>query len=84
MLFYFVLFSSILTPNFFAIDNIDASLNPKLCEELVRRLIQLAEENDKQGPLTTHNPAVLDALNLDDENQRLFIVKRNRKGRTQF
>ena len=31
LLFYFVLFSSNLTPKVFAVDNIDASLNPKLC-----------------------------------------------------
>lgn len=31
LLFYFTLFISELTPKFFAIDNIDASLNPRLC-----------------------------------------------------
>jgi len=32
LLFYFSLLISDATPTFFAIDNIDASLNPKLCE----------------------------------------------------
>ncbi|KAF0240345.1 MAG: ATPase, partial [bacterium] len=82
LLFYFCLFVSNLTPKFFAIDNIDASLNPKLCSELVKRLAVLAEKYDKQAIFTTHNPAVLDGLNLDDEEQKLFIVYRNSLGHT--
>ncbi|TPL82360.1 AAA family ATPase [Mesorhizobium sp. B2-3-12] len=82
LLFYFTLFSSDLTPSFFAIDNIDASLNPKLCERLIIELVGLAKENGKQVLLTTHNPAILDGLNLDDEDQRLFIVSRGREGHT--
>jgi predicted ATPase len=80
--FYFALFSSNLTPSFFAIDNIDASLNPKLCQELMRQLVKLSHKHDKQVLLTTHNPAVLDGLNLDDDSQRLFVVSRGRKGQT--
>lgn len=80
--FYLALFSSNLTPKFFAVDNIDASLNPKLCRELMERLATLAAANKKQAILTTHNPAVLDGMNLDDEAQRLFIVSRNATGHT--
>lgn len=84
LLFYFALFSSDLTPKFFAIDNIDASLNPKLCEKLMRELVKLAEKHDKQVILTTHNPAILDGLNLDDDEQRLFVVSRNKNGATRM
>jgi len=84
LLFYFALFSTDLTPKFFAIDNIDASLNPKLCEKLIRELVRLAEKHDKQVILTTHNPAVLDGLNLDDDEQRLFVVSRNKSGATRM
>lgn len=80
--FYFALFSSQLTPKFFAIDNIDASLNPKLCQRLMTRLVELAERHDKQVILTTHNPAILDGLNLDDDSQRLFTISRNSIGYT--
>lgn len=80
--FYFSLFSSRLTPRFFAIDNIDASLNPKLCQELMIRLTRLAKSNGKQAILTTHNPAILDGLDLTDPEQRLFIVSRGRGGKT--
>ena len=82
LLFYFALFSSNLTPRFFAIDNIDASLNPKLCSKLMAQLALLAASNNKQALLTTHNPAILDGLNLDDDSQRLFVVTRNSKGYT--
>jgi len=82
LLFYFLLFNSELTPKFFAIDNIDASLNPKLCEKLMQELGALAKANDKQAILTTHNPAVLDGLDLNDDEQRLFVVSRGRDGTT--
>jgi len=80
--FYFALFSSNLTPKFFAIDNVDASLNPRLCARMTRCLVEFAVAHDKQVLLTTHSPAVLDGLNLDDENQRLFIVSRGANGQT--
>ena len=70
------------TPQFFAIDNIDAALNPKLCGELMRRLCELAEKYDKQVILTTHNPAILDGLNLSNDEQRLYAVYRNDQGHT--
>ncbi|TDE09979.1 AAA family ATPase [Dyadobacter psychrotolerans] len=82
LLFYFSLFISDYTPNFFAIDNIDNSLNPKLCAELVKILARLAKEHNKQVILTTHNPAVLDGLNLNDDEQRLLVVYRNAYGHT--
>jgi predicted ATPase len=82
LLFYFTLFLSKATPSFFAIDNIDNSLNPKLCAELTRQLAALAEKNGKQVVLTTHNPAILDGLNLHDDKQRLYVVRRNSEGHT--
>ena len=84
LMFYFALFSSSHTPSFFAIDNIDASLNPKLCRRLVEQLHKLAVRYDKQVILTTHNPAVLDGVNLDDDEQRLFIISRNDEGATEI
>ena len=80
LLFYFTLFNSKLTPSFFAIDNIDASLNPKLCHKMTAELARLARENGKQVILTTHNPAILDGLDLDDDEQRLFVISRGRNG----
>lgn len=82
VLFYVTLFSSKFTPESFAVDNIDASLNPKLCRVLIKVLIELAKENDKQAFVTTHNPAILDGLDLHDDDQRLFVVERKDEGDT--
>lgn len=82
LLFYFTLFISPDTPSFFAIDNVDGSLNPKLCAALVEQLAKLAKAHDKQAILTTHNPAVLDGLDLNDPDQRLFVIHRVSRGPT--
>lgn len=82
LLFYSVLFCSKDTPKFFAIDNIDAGLNPKLTMKLIQNLAELAKKHKKQVILTTHSPAVLDGLNLKDNSQRLFVIKRNDEGFT--
>jgi predicted ATPase len=82
LLFYFTLFISPDTPSFFAIDNVDTSLNPKLCAELLKHLSRLAAEHGKQAILTTHNPAVLDGLDLHDDMQRLFVIHRASRGPT--
>lgn len=82
LLFYFSLFVSDYTSKFFAIDNIDNAMNPKLVTRLVTQLTKLAKENNKQVILTTHNPAVLDGLDLRDDEQRLFVISRNALGHT--
>ena len=82
LLFYFTLFISEFTPKFFAIDNIDNALNPKLCSKLIEVLSGIVKENQKQVILTTHNPAILDGLDLTDDTQRLFVIYRNVDGHT--
>jgi predicted ATPase len=84
LLFYLTLLVSPETPPFFSIDNVDNSLNPKLCVALMQQIIELAKEYGKQVILTTHNPAILDGLNLQDEEQRLFVVGRNQDGYTRL
>ncbi len=82
LLFYFTLLISEKTPSFFAIDNIDASLNPKLCSELIKRMTNISKTKKKQFIATTHNPFILDGLNIEDDTQRLFVVSRNINGET--
>lgn len=82
LLFYFCLFIGEETPKFFAIDNIDSSLNPRLCRRLIEELVELAKKHDKQVILTTHNPAVLDGLDLTDDEQKLYVISRKRSGQT--
>ncbi|MFZ1529016.1 MAG: AAA family ATPase [Ferruginibacter sp.] len=82
VLFYFALFISTKTPRLFAIDNIETALNPRLCQALIVELVALAKQTNKQVLVTTHNPAILDGLNLLDEDQRLFEVYRDNEGKT--
>jgi AAA15 family ATPase/GTPase len=82
ILFYLALFFSKATPSIFGIDNIESALNPQLCRDLVKELAVLANEHGKQALVTTHNPAILDGLNLHDDEQRLFVVSRNDEGHT--
>ncbi|CAD0227907.1 MULTISPECIES: AAA family ATPase [Planktothrix] len=82
LLFYFCLFISDNTPKFFAVDNIDVSLNPRLGRRLVQELVQLAKKYERQVIFTTHNPAILDGLDLEDDEQRLFVISRNQLGYT--
>lgn len=82
LLFYLTLIISDETPPFFAIENIDTAFNPKLCREVTKRLIELAQKHDKQIIATTHNAAVLDGLNLKEEDVRLHVVRRNVDGYT--
>jgi AAA15 family ATPase/GTPase len=82
VLFYLTLFVSESAPKVFGIDNIDTALNPQLCRDLMKQLAELAAKHDKQALITTHNPAVLDGMNLLDDEQRLFVVYRDDDGHT--
>ena len=82
VLFYLALFISGKTPRIFGIDNIEAALNPQLCRDLTKVLAALSNTHNKQALITTHNPAILDGLNLHDDEQRLFVVSRNDEGHT--
>ncbi|MFE8605012.1 AAA family ATPase [Archangium violaceum] len=82
ILFYLALFLSDKTPPIFAIDNIETALNPQLCRELMKSLAAMAKAHDKQVLITTHNPAILDGLDLHDDDQRLIVIHRNDQGHT--
>ena len=84
LLFYLALFISEDTPPFFAIDNVETALNPKLCAKLLTILNDLSIKHGKQVIFTTHNPAILDGLNLNDDEQRLFVIERNVSGHTKI
>ncbi|BBC22372.1 SMC domain-containing protein [Pseudanabaena sp. ABRG5-3] len=85
----YVLFTAILcllpqAPQLLAIDNLDQALNPRLLTRLVSHLPQWLQHNDSDRQLlfTTHNPATLDGLDLDDPEVRLLVVERNSNGQT--
>ena len=84
LLFFLTLFNSKDTPQFFAVDNIETSFNPGLCQNLTKYLIKTTKENDKQVILTTHNPFVLDGMDLSDDEIRLFVCRRDIDGHTKI
>lgn len=86
----YILFAAVLcllphAPKVFAIDNLDQALNPRLLASLTRKLSAWLRHSgdDRQLLFTAHNPAVLDGLDLTDDEIRLFAVERNSNGLTQ-
>jgi hypothetical protein len=82
VLFALVVLTHPRAPRTFAVENIDHALHPRLARKLVEVMAAQAKENDRQVLLTTHNPLVLDALDLRDDEVRLFTVDRDRHGHT--
>ena len=85
----YILFLAVLAghpqaPSFCAIDNADHGLNPGLATELMKRFSGwiLDSKTNRQILMTSHNPAVLDGLPLQDDRIRLFTVDRDNMGRT--
>lgn len=82
VLFMLILATHSQSPRVFAVDNFDQALNPRTARELTRTFVEHCLDADRQVLLTTHNPLVLDGLNLGDERVRLFTVRRDPKGHT--
>ena len=91
----FLLFIAILlahdeSPKIFALDNVDNALNPGMTRLLLETVIHATAVSSRQdlrcGPrqlfLTSHNPTSLDAFDLFDDDQRVFVVERNEDGHT--
>lgn len=78
ILFLLLLLYHPAAPSFLAVDNIDSALHPRLARVLVSRVQRLLLDGivDRQLIVTTHNPLVLDALELADDRVRLFVVSR--------
>lgn len=85
LLFLAVLLLHPESPKVFALDNIDNALNPAITRKLLETVIKVisGEEYRSQdiGPeqvfFTSHNPTSLDAFDLFDDNQRVFVVMRD-------
>jgi hypothetical protein len=90
----YVLFCALLclsprAPKLFAVDNLDQALNPRLVSLLTSKLNGWLGRSSQEHPMdtkqmlfTAHNPAVLDGLDLNDPDIRLFAVERNNNGHT--
>lgn len=90
LLFIAVLLLHPESPKIFALDNIDNALNPSLTKKLLEVVIKtICDDNyrlNNIGPeqvfLTSHNPTSLDAFNIFDEDQRIFVVSRDQQDGT--
>jgi energy-coupling factor transporter ATP-binding protein EcfA2 len=84
VLFLAVLAVHPMAPLFFAIDNADHGLNPGLAKALMENFADwvLNSGRPRQILMTSHNPAVLDGLPLQDDRVRLFTVDRDNQGKT--
>lgn len=72
------------SPAVFAVDSFDHALNPRLAKRLIQVFCEQIINNNKHVFLTTHNPLVLDGLDLSNDDIRLFTVERNRNGYAQI
>lgn len=90
LLFIGVLLGHAQAPKIFSLDNVDSALNPRLTRQLIERMVAIVKRRTEHqidvGPdqifMTSHNPTALDAFDLTDSDQRLFVVARNSKGHT--
>ena len=91
----FLLFAAIIlahpaAPRTFALDNVDNALNPAITRKLIEQIIKVTATANKKNTtlgarqvfLTSHNPTALDAFDLFNNDQRVFVVRRNGKGHT--
>jgi energy-coupling factor transporter ATP-binding protein EcfA2 len=90
LLFAAIILSHPDAPKTFALDNVDNALNPRLTRRLVEQIIRVCSTSTavgsglgaKQVFLTSHNPTALDAFDLFDDDNRVFVVRRSERGHT--
>ncbi len=83
VLFALALITHSETPRLLALDNFDQALHPRLAAALTRLVAStLIRKRDRQVLVTTHNPLVLDGLDLAEDGVRLFAVERSTGGPT--
>lgn len=71
-------------PSIFSVDSFDHALNPRLAKKMIQVFCDQIIRNNKHVFLTTHNPLVLDGLNLCNDDIRLFAVDRDENGFAQI
>lgn len=90
LLFMAVLLAHRESPKIFSVDNVDNALNPRMTRQMVSSVIRSVKHKQKYeldiGPdqvfLTSHNPTALDAFDIFDDEQRIFVVSRDGRGHT--
>lgn len=79
VLFMFCLALHPKTPQVFSVDNFDQAMHPRLARAVMRTFSDIIVKQGKTVFLTTHNPLVLDGLDLSNDNIRLFALNRSIK-----
>jgi len=90
LLFAAIVLSHPTAPRSFALDNVDNALNPSLTRKLIETVIRVVKMATMDHPtmgakqvfMTSHNPTSLDAFDIFDNDQRIFVVRRNDQGHT--
>lgn len=72
------------SPSIFAVDSFDHVLNPRLAKRMIQVFCEQIMKNKKHVFLTTHNPLVLDGLDILNDDIRLFTVDRDKNGYAQI
>lgn len=74
------------SPRLFAIENLDQAMHPRLARATIRLFCEqiLKAEPGRQALITTHNPLLLDGLDLSNDEIRLFTVERDYQGATRI
>lgn len=71
-------------PSIFAVDSFDHALNPRLAKKMIQVFCDQVIQHKKHVFLTTHNPLVLDGLDLRNDDIHLFAVDRDSNGYAQI
>ena len=71
-------------PKMFAIDSFDHALNPRLAKKATEIFSEIIVKQNKTVFMTTHNPLVLDGLDLTNDDIRLFTTDRNKYGHVEI
>ena len=71
-------------PSIFAVDSFDHALNPRLAKKMIQVFCEQVIQHKKHVFLTTHNPLVLDGLDLRNDDIRLFALDRDSHGYAQI
>ncbi|MHC9419481.1 AAA family ATPase [Sphingomonas citri] len=75
------------TPNIFALDNVDGTLNARLVRQLTDKLVEVCTSpkvsdniRSHQSFVTSHHPASLDSFDIFSSEQRVFVARRRADG----
>ena len=79
ILFMFCLALHPKSPTVLAIDNFGQAMHPRLAKTVMKKISEIVIEQSKTIFITTHNPLVLDGLDLSNDDIRLFTLNRSRK-----